>query len=128
MKIGQKIKKLRELINLTQEYMADELGITQSAYSKIETGESDVSYGKLERIAQVLEIRPEDIVTFNEHMVFNIMHNQTINGVQGSSFYQVPEEMKKLYEDQIDLLKAEVEHLKATADDLRRMLERVLGE
>ncbi len=40
--IGEKIKKIRELKNYTQEYMAAQIGITQAGYSKIERGESDV--------------------------------------------------------------------------------------
>jgi len=43
--IGQKIKKLRELKNLTQEYMAEQLGMkNQSSYSKLESGETDIPY------------------------------------------------------------------------------------
>jgi transcriptional regulator with XRE-family HTH domain len=36
MELGTKIKKIRELRNLTQEYLADQLGISQPAYSKLE--------------------------------------------------------------------------------------------
>lgn len=116
MQVGQKIKKLRELKNFTQEYMAGSLDMTQSAYSKIETGETDVSYSKLEKIAMVLQIRPEDIISFNEHMVFNVMHNQTVNGIQGSHLYFVPEEFKKLHEEQIHSLKEEIVYLKSVLD------------
>lgn len=62
MHIGQKIKKLRELKNLTQTHMAQELGVTQSAYSKMELGESEVTYRKLEKISGVLEMKPEDVI------------------------------------------------------------------
>lgn len=115
MHVGQKIRKLRELKNLTQEYMADQLEMAQSTYSKIETGETDISYGKLENIAKVLEMRPEDIVTFNEHMVFNVMHNQTGNGLV---INQMAEELKGLYEDQIQTLKEEITHLKKIVEKL----------
>lgn len=118
MHVGQKIKKLRELKNYTQEYMANQLDMTQSSYSKIETGETDISYSKLEKIAQALQIRPEDIITFNEHMVFNVMHNQT---GQGLVIYQLTDEVKKLHEEQVSTLKAEITHLK-------QVLEKVLGK
>ena len=118
MQVGQKIKKLRELKNLTQDYMAAELEMTQSAYSKIESGESDVSYKKLEKIASIFGIHPEDILMFNEHMVFNVMHNQTGNGLV---INQVSDETKKLYEDLITQLRAENAHLKS-------ILDRVLGK
>ena len=78
--IGQKVKKLRELRNYTQNYMAQEMGITQSAYSKMELGESEITYSKLERISEILGVAVEEIAAFNEQMIFNIMHNQTGNG------------------------------------------------
>jgi transcriptional regulator with XRE-family HTH domain len=52
--LGQKIKKIRELKNLTQEHVADKLGITQSNYSKLEMGKQDIPFGKLEETAHVL--------------------------------------------------------------------------
>jgi transcriptional regulator with XRE-family HTH domain len=113
MQVGQKIKKFRELKNFTQEYMAGLLDMTQSSYSKIETGETDISYSKLEKIATVLEIRPEDIISFNENMVFNVMHNQTGKGLV---INQLTDETRKFYEEQIKTLKSEIEYLKSILD------------
>lgn len=110
--IGQKIKKLRELKNLTQMHMAQQLGVTQSAYSKIELGESEVTYKRLERISEVLEMKPEEVISFNESMVFNVMNNQNGGNVFGDINNSISDTERKLYQDQIDLLKAEVAHLK----------------
>lgn len=82
----------------------------------LETGETDISYSKLEKVAEILQLRLEDIITFNEHMVFNIMHNQTVNGVQGPHLYFVPEEFKKLHEEQVNSLKEEIVYLKSVLD------------
>ena len=112
MHIGQKIKKLRELKNLTQTHMAHELGLTQSAYSKMELGESDVTYGRLEKISSVLGMKPEEVITFNESMVFNVMNNQNGGNVFGDINKSISENERKLYQDQIDILKEEVAHLK----------------
>jgi len=116
LQIGQKIKKLRELKNFTQSHLASELGITQSAYSKIELGETEVSYTKLTKIAQVLGMSPEEIMTFNEQMIFNVMHNQTGNGFVINKGFT--ENEKKLYEDQIGHLKEEINYLKKVLDKL----------
>jgi transcriptional regulator with XRE-family HTH domain len=105
MHIGQKIKKLRELKNLTQSHMAHELGVTQSAYSKMELGESEVTYGRLEKISSVLGMKPEDVITFNESMVFNVMNNQNGGNVFGDINNSISENERKLYQDQIDILK-----------------------
>jgi transcriptional regulator with XRE-family HTH domain len=116
--IGQKIKKLRELRNFTQQHMAEELGLSQSAYSKLEMGESEITYNKLERVAEVLGMKPEELITFNESMVFNVMHNQTGQGFVINN-NQLSEAEKTLYLQQIELLKDEVNYLK-------RLLEQVL--
>ena len=117
MHIGQKIKKLRELKNLTQTHMAEELGLTQSAYSKLEMGETEVPFSRLEKIAGVFGMKPEDVIAFNESMVFNVMHNQTGQGFVVNN-NNITESERKLYEDQITLLKDEISHLKAIIEKL----------
>ena len=113
--LGHKIKKLRELKNLTQEHMATALGMNQSAYSKIESGASDVSYTKLEKIASILELKLEDVLSFNEQMVFNVMNN--LNGQNGLVINNsISENEKALYVEQINSLKEEVAHLKKILD------------
>lgn len=98
--IGHKIKKLRELKNLTQDFMAAQLDITQSGYSRLENNEVDLPFSKLERIAEVFEMKPEDIIAFDEKYVFNQMHNQTANayGLTINSNNQYSEELTKLSE------------------------------
>jgi transcriptional regulator with XRE-family HTH domain len=119
MQIGHKIKKLRELKNLTQDYMAQELGVTQSAYSRMEVGETELTYTKLEKIADVLEMKPEDIIAFNESMVFNVMHNDVGNGLVINNNH-LSEGEKNLYLQQIDLLKEEISHLKHLLNKLMK--------
>lgn len=115
--IGTKIKKLRELKNLTQEHMATVIGVTQSAYSRLEMGETEITYSKLERIAGELGMKPEEVIAFNESMVFNVMHNQTGNGliIQNNSMNN---EERELYKQQIESLKDEVNYLKKIIDSL----------
>lgn len=118
--IGQKIKKLRELRNFTQRHMAEELGLSQSAYSKLELGETEITYSKLERVSEVLGMKPEEVISFNESMVFNVMNNQTGQGFVINN-HQLSETEKNLYLQQIELLKEDVAYLK-------RLLEQVLGK
>jgi transcriptional regulator with XRE-family HTH domain len=115
--IGTKIKKLRELKNLTQEHMASVIGVTQSAYSRMELGETEITYSKLARIAGELGMKPEDVIAFNESMVFNVMHNQTGNGLIIQNNTLVNEE-RDLYKLQIETLKEEVAYLKKIIDSL----------
>lgn len=115
--IGHKIKKLRELKNYTQSFMASELGITQGAYSRIEVGETEISYGKLAKISSILEVPVDDIVSFNENMIFNVSNNEVGNGYVVNNGITLQE--RKLYQDQIDLLKNQ-------NDVLLRIIEKYL--
>jgi transcriptional regulator with XRE-family HTH domain len=118
LKIGQKIKKLRELKNLNQQYVAKEVGMTQGAYSKIEQGDSDLSYSKLEKISEALGLKPEDVISFNDQMVFNVSNNNNGGNVFGHVSYGLSENEIALYEQQIDLLKKEVDYLKSVLDKI----------
>ena len=116
LKIGNKIKKLRELKNLTQDHMAKSIGITQSAYSRIELGETEITYSKLEKISEELGMKPEEIISFNETMVFNVMNNQTGNGLVINN--QVTDENKSLYDKLIQQLQEENIYLKKLIENL----------
>lgn len=118
--IGHKIKKLRELRNLTQEHMASSLGLSQSAYSRMELGETEITFSKLEKISEQLGMKPEEIIAFNESMVFNVMNNQTGNGlvINNNVPREETKETKNLYEQLIDQLKEENAHLKKIIENL----------
>lgn len=118
--LGTKIRKLRELRNLKQEHMADVLGISQSSYSKIEKDETEVGHERLEQIAKALDLSVQDILAFDEKMIFNIMHNTTgIYNNGGTHYHQFTDELKKLYEDKIKLLEEMNEMLKRENEKLR---------
>lgn len=121
MQIGNKIKKIRELKNFTQKYLADELSLSQSAYSKIEMGETEITYTRLEKIAAVFFMKPEDIITFSDNALFNISNNTGNGNLIANTSYSLTEVLIKSYEDQIQSLKEEVSFLKM-------MLEKTLAD
>ncbi|WP_370897710.1 helix-turn-helix domain-containing protein [Chryseobacterium gossypii] len=103
--IGNKIKNIRELKNFTQEYMAEKLDISQAAYSKLEKGDIKVSSEKLSQIAKILDVKPEDITSFDSQKYFNSFNN--VKGSNNGSIIIGADEtelIKKLYEDKISLL------------------------
>ncbi len=75
MKIGENIKKLRELKNFTQAHMATQLDMSISGYAKIEKDRTDVSLSKIARIAEILETDISKILNFDAKTVFNQSHN-----------------------------------------------------
>lgn len=115
MNLGIKIKKLRELRDFTQEYVANEIGLDQSAYSRLEKGETKITFDRLSKIAKVLNVEPEGIYSFDESNIFNMT---TQNGHNGYIINVISENERKLYEDQIQHLKDQITHLQKTMDKI----------
>ena len=77
MNISDNIKKVRELRNFSQEYVAQELGISQSSYARIESGEVIPKVDRLQRIAEILDVDISFLL--NTTNVFNLVFNATAN-------------------------------------------------
>ena len=60
--IGQKLKVLRQTQCLSQKFIADKLNISVPAYSKIETGGTDITFSKLLLIASIFSISIIDLL------------------------------------------------------------------
>ena len=84
--------------------MAEKLGITQAAYSKLESGNTKISYSKIEEISNIFGIQVEELLSFDSQKYFNSFNN--VKGSNnGSVTIKVEEgDIKQLYEDKISLL------------------------
>ncbi len=65
--LGKRIKELREQRNLSQEYIAEQLDIHPANYWRIENGVSYPKPENLEKICEILEVKPQGLFTF-EHL------------------------------------------------------------
>ena len=83
---GQNIRKIRRDRDLTQEYMAFEMGISQKAYSDIENSKVKIHLDILTKISDILNIKPSDICS--------ISHNCSINDYE-DKYNELIEYMKK---------------------------------
>lgn len=79
MSIGKQIKQLRELRNYTQSYVAKELDLSLSGYSKLERDETDITISRLKQIAKVLDTDLATLLNFDSKQVFNQYYNKTAN-------------------------------------------------
>lgn len=61
-KIGQKIRKLRKAHGLSQEELAEKVGISTTHMSHIETGNTKLSLPVFVDIAAALEVRTDDLL------------------------------------------------------------------
>ncbi|TRX51581.1 helix-turn-helix transcriptional regulator [Fulvivirga sp. M361] len=126
--LGRNIRRVREILGVKQDTVAEKLGVTQQTVSNIE-GNEEVEDETIEKVADVLGVNPEAIKGFDEDsVVYNIQHNHEGSNNKGpnGSYYQCTfnpidkwveamEKNEKLYEA---LLKSEREKV--------AMLEKVL--
>lgn len=59
--LGARIKALRVAQNLTQEQIADRIGVSRQKYARIESGANSVTLDILLRVADVLDVTVGDI-------------------------------------------------------------------
>lgn len=67
-KIGLKIKQLREERNITQQDLAAACNFEKSNMSRIESGGSNLTIGTLFKISQGLDVRLTDIVDVEQYL------------------------------------------------------------
>ena len=108
-----KLKQLRELKNYTQEYVATQLGLTTRAYSKIESGETQLTINRLNEISEILGIDPIVALGFDHKNIFNNCTQEGNNNTFGISHYNMPDKLIEQYEKRIHQLESEVLFLRA---------------
>jgi transcriptional regulator with XRE-family HTH domain len=64
--IGQKFKALRLTHCLSQKVIAENLGISVPAYSKIETGLTDISFTKVQQMAGIYNVSVIELLKIGE--------------------------------------------------------------
>lgn len=127
MLIGEKIRKIRSLKGFSQDYMAGKLAMSQNNYSKIELGEVKVNTDVLENIAEIFELRPEDVLTFDEKYIF---HNNTFNdhsnqvGFNTHTHNGLANKERELYEALIKEKDSKILLLQKVTDTLNSLLNK----
>lgn len=129
---GQKLRKLRELRNFTQEYMAKSLGMTQQNYSKMEKSEIKFSEDRVEKLAKILDIDVNKLNNFDEKFIFTqnneerSFDNGYSNGLSFNFNVVVGSEELQLSKQKVQLLEKKVQDLQAENKRLHILLEKSL--
>ncbi len=124
-RIAQNIKKMREVRGYDQQYMADQLGIKQNSYSRIETGETKLTDKRIEQLAKALHTTVDAIKSSDvENMVFNFNHhNQQGNSFGYVNIYNAVDEIIKAFGAFVQPLKTEMQQMKQEMDALRELVK-----
>ena len=112
LKIGENIKKIRELKNITREQIAHDLKMSLSNYSKIERSEIDLTISRVYEIATVLGVDVSQVLNFDSSQVFNIQNNDVVQGTgaKAEHMHFHADEYKDKY---IKMLEEELKRLKS---------------
>ena len=113
--VANKIKNLRKAKGYSQEEVAERLSISQSAYARIERGESHSWAAHLEKLSEIFEVKPEELLSDDS----NNFNNQEQKGGMAFQFVgtintinSLSEKLIEQYEMRIAELKEEVTSLK----------------
>ena len=124
MKVGNKIRQLRESKNMSQENMAELLQMSVTGYGKIERDEVSINLERLEAIANTLNSTPEELIS-NNQQVFNNYGTDQKNFLHSTiheystKLEKLQADNAKLYEDKIKLLEEKVATLEKGQNQLK---------
>ena len=94
MHIGERIRKIRRLKDLSQEYLATKLGVSQNYIQKIETNKVNLTLLKLEQLADVLEVEMSELIPSTKNEFHNCENSGNYNHYHIT--HHVPDELLEL--------------------------------
>ena len=109
--IGLRVKSYRELKGFSQSFMSQKLHISSSAYSRIERNEVNLPLDKLIQIAEVLNISLEKVLFGDDYEKDSMLANEM--ELEYKQKFIESSKLLKAYQEQIELLKDQVDYLKA---------------
>ncbi|MPW50470.1 XRE family transcriptional regulator [Moraxella catarrhalis] len=81
MKTIEKICFIREKQNLTQEQMANELGLSTNGYANLERSETRLSVDRLEQIANIFGVDITELMTSDENNTIMVYHSTSTSNL-----------------------------------------------
>ena len=120
--VGSKLRHAREFKNYSQEYMAEQLGVTQSTYSRWEKGEVMPKLDMLEQAAAVLEL-PAQALYSPEPFFLTQHNNTTAAGYIIAQHNHVPAEV---VEKMLEQHREQLQQLEALCNRLTDIIEKRL--
>lgn len=89
MSLGENIRKKREELKLSQEYVADKLGVSRQAVSKWETGQSEPTASNLVELANVFEIGLSELVEPQKYTSEKIIEKKKPNPILRANLIRI---------------------------------------
>jgi len=119
-RLGQKIRRIREYRDLSQDSVAIEMGMSPSGYSRIERDEVKVTIDKLVRLSEILKVSLLDLVSTEESIVFNNYGTAKDNSFSSINGDVENVKLEQLYKEQINHLNEEINYLRGIVNSLTK--------
>lgn len=97
--IGDRIRIIRGQRGLSQENLAQELGITQPSYARLEKDDERISIARLIHIARILKTTVSKLVNEKTGKVINQQNSQNPSAYVDSIIHADKEHIKSLKEE-----------------------------
>lgn len=114
------IKRIRKQKGLSHENIADELNISQAAYSKLENKETKLTLERLYKISEILETKVGDILELKPTNVFNQNNNDNGTFIGKQEIQNLYEENKEKSEKIISLYESIIQEKNTQIENLKK--------
>lgn len=94
--IGQNIAKFRKLKDIKAFDMAERLGMKEATYTKYERGETAITIEFVQKVAEILEVDPIQIITTSPGNILENIQNSSIAIQHHSTFQTYNEQQAQL--------------------------------
>lgn len=102
--VGEKIRQVRVVNNLSQDNIASELGISVGAYSNIERGKTDITVSRLFEIAKILKTTILELLSIEVNNSLVSEPHIKYNSLANIEYNDLKEQLNKLQKE-ITILK-----------------------
>ena len=127
MKINEKIRQLREQHQLSQENMADKLGMSVTGYAKIERGEVRSNLPRLEQISEVFDMDICELLSYGETEKVYFNNSVTESTNSNNFLFAVGNDNLEKVIQQLQLIISHKDELLAQKDKIMLGLEREIA-
>lgn len=127
MKINEKIRQLREQHQLSQENMADKLGMSVTGYAKIEWGEVRSNLPRLEQISEVFDMDICELLSYGESEKVYFNNSVTESTNSNNFLFAVGNDNLEKAIQQLQLIISHKDELLAQKDKIILGLEREIA-
>ena len=116
-KVGDRIRRAREKVGLTQVALAKRIGVSRGAISNWEQGVTSIRNGKLPALAAALNLHPSELTPFGDYQRADATPDQ-------AALVRIEEKLDRLLDD-LQVLEKQQESVATRLNRIEARLERI---